>query len=120
PEFINRVDAICVFQPLSRDTVRQIVQERLLKQILETYRKRNIELTVSDEAIAWLVEQGYSEQYGARELERIVERSLLLLLAPHVPAMMEAVHGASQRFEVVVEGGHLRLCSCLHPSAPSD
>ncbi|MCS7301371.1 MAG: AAA family ATPase, partial [Fimbriimonadales bacterium] len=46
PEFINRVDAICVFQPLSRDTVRQIVQERLLKQILETYRKRNIELTV--------------------------------------------------------------------------
>ncbi len=109
PEFINRVDAICVFQPLSRETVRQIVRDRLLSQILEVYRKRNIELQVSDEAIEWLVERGFSEHYGARELERVVERSLLLLLAPNVPAMIDAVGGAPQRFEVIVKDNQLAL-----------
>ncbi|MCS6923295.1 MAG: ATP-dependent Clp protease ATP-binding subunit [Fimbriimonadales bacterium] len=109
PEFINRVDAICVFQPLSRETVRQIVRDRLLRQILEVYRKRNIELSVGEEAIEWLVEKGYSEHYGARELERIVERSLLLLLTPHVPAMIDSVGGAPQRFEVVVSNQQLAL-----------
>jgi len=109
PEFINRVDAICVFRPLQRETVRQIVRDRLLAQIIEVYRKRNIELVVSDEAVEWLVEQGFHEQYGARELERVVERSLLLLLAPHVPAMIHAADGAPQRYEVVVQGGRLTL-----------
>ncbi len=109
PEFVNRVDAICVFQPLSRETVRQIVRDRLLRQILEVYRKRNIELKVSDEAIEWLVERGFSEHYGARELERVVERSMLLLLAPHVPAMIDAVGGAPQQFEVVVQENQLAL-----------
>ncbi|MCX7993783.1 MAG: AAA family ATPase [Fimbriimonadales bacterium] len=109
PEFINRVDAICVFQPLTRETVRQIVQDRLLRQILEVYRKRNIELEVSDAAVDWLVERGFSEHYGARELERIVERSMLLLLAPHVPAMIDAIGGAPQRFEVIVQENQLAL-----------
>lgn len=111
PEFINRVDAICVFQRLERETVRQIVRDRLLSQIVAAYRKRNIELSISDEAVEWLVERGYSEHYGARELERVVERSMLLLLAPHVPAMMDAVSGATQRFEVAVESGQLSLRS---------
>ncbi len=109
PEFVNRMDAICVFQPLSRETVRQIVRDRLLRQILEVYRRRNIELNVSDEAIEWLVERGFSEHYGARELERVVERSMLLLLAPHVPAMIDAVGGAPQRFEVIVQENQLAL-----------
>lgn len=109
PEFINRVDAICVFRPLQRETVRQIVRDRLLAQIIEVYRKRNIELVISDEAVEWLVEQGFNEQYGARELERVVERSLLLLLAPHVPAMIHATDSAPQRYEVVVRDGQLSL-----------
>jgi ATP-dependent Clp protease ATP-binding subunit ClpC len=109
PEFVNRVDAICIFQPLSRETVRHIVRERFLNQILEVYRKRGIELSVSEEAIEWLVERGFNEHYGARELERVVERNLLLLLAPHVPTMVEAVSGAPQRFTVVVEQNQLAL-----------
>lgn len=109
PEFINRVDAICVFKPLEIETVRQIVQGRLLRQIQEVYRRRNIELRVSDEAVDWLVARGFSEHYGARELERVVERSLLLLLAPEVPAMIDAIGGARVAFEVGVEGNQLCL-----------
>lgn len=109
PEFINRVDAICVFRPLSRETVRQIVRDRLLAQIVSTYRKRNIDLVVHEDALEWLVERGYNEKYGARELERIVERSLLLLLAPRVPAMIQATEGTRQRYEIIVQDGQLHL-----------
>jgi ATP-dependent Clp protease ATP-binding subunit ClpA len=109
PEFINRVDAICVFRPLQRETVRQIVSDRLLSQAVAIYRKRNIELIVSDEAVEWLVEQGFNEQYGARELERVVERSLLQLLAPHVPALIHTRSSDPQRYEVVVQDGQLAL-----------
>jgi len=109
PEFINRVDAICVFRPLQRETVRQIVRDRLLAQIIAVYRKRNIELVVSDEAVEWLVEHGFNEHYGARELERVVERSLLLLLAPHVPAMVHATDSTPQRYTITVQNGQLSL-----------
>lgn len=109
PEFINRVDAICVFRPLSRETVRQIVRDRLLAQIVAAYRKRNIDLVVREDALEWLVERGYNEKYGARELERIVERSLLLLLAPRVPTMIQATEGTRQRYEIIVQDGQLQL-----------
>jgi len=55
------------------------------------------------------VEQGFSEHYGARELERVVERSLLLLLAPHVPTMIHAVSSTPQRYEITVRDGQLRV-----------
>ena len=55
------------------------------------------------------MDQGFNEQYGARELERVVERSLLQLIAPQVPAMIHATGGAPQRYEVVVQGGRLTL-----------
>jgi ATP-dependent Clp protease ATP-binding subunit ClpA len=55
------------------------------------------------------VDQGFSEHYGARELERVVERSLLLLLAPHVPAMIHAAEGAPQRYAITVQNGQLSL-----------
>lgn len=109
PEFINRVDAICVFRPISRETVRQIVRDRLLAQIVAAYRKRNIDLVVSEDALEWLVERGYNEKYGARELERIVERSLLLLLAPRVPTMIQATDGTRQRYEIIVQDEQLQL-----------
>jgi len=98
-----------VFRPLQRETVRQIVRDRLLAQIIAVYRKRNIELVVSDEAVEWLVEHGFNEHYGARELERVVERSLLLLLAPHVPAMVHATDSTPQRYTITVQNGQLSL-----------
>lgn len=107
PEFINRIDAICVFQPLQRHYIRQIVAERFVPRLQALYRQRRIELTVEDSAIEWLTELGYHERYGARELERIVERHLLLLIAPQVPVAPDTVDLPTRRLRVTTQDGEL-------------
>jgi hypothetical protein len=65
---------------------------------------------VEESALEWLAARGFHEHYGARELERAVERDLLLLLAPHVPLAIDSVeqppaHGTHHRSR----GGHLSV-----------
>lgn len=73
PEFLNRIDEIVMFTPLSRDDVFQIVgmQVRSLSKMLEA---NGIELKVSDKAKKWLAEQGYDPMYGARPVKRTIQR----------------------------------------------
>lgn len=89
PEFINRIDAICIFEPLSQENIDLLVRERVYSRLQEIYRKRGVELTLTDAALRWLADRGYSEEYGARELERVIEREMLLLVAPYVPLQLE-------------------------------
>jgi ATP-dependent Clp protease ATP-binding subunit ClpB len=75
PEFLNRVDEIVVFHPLTRDQLRQIVDiqlERLRKRLAE----RKIELELTDKARDFFAEQGYDPVYGARPLRRMIQREL--------------------------------------------
>jgi ATP-dependent Clp protease ATP-binding subunit ClpA len=91
PEFVNRIDALCIFQPLEKHHLRQIIETRFLPALQRLYRRRGLELVVEESALEWLAERGFHEHYGARELERAVERDLLLLLAPHVPLAIDSV-----------------------------
>ncbi|MCL1817478.1 MAG: ATP-dependent Clp protease ATP-binding subunit ClpA [Spirochaetaceae bacterium] len=72
PEFRNRLDKVVVFDGLDRDIVRNIV----LKE-LDAFRgqlaQKNITLAVSEEAVDWLLDQGYSREFGARNIARVVE-----------------------------------------------
>jgi ATP-dependent Clp protease ATP-binding subunit ClpB len=75
PEFLNRVDEIVVFHPLTREQLRQIVDiqlERLRKRLAE----RKIELELSDKARDHFAEQGFDPVYGARPLRRTIQREL--------------------------------------------
>jgi ATP-dependent Clp protease ATP-binding subunit ClpB len=75
PEFLNRVDEIVVFHPLTREQLRQIVDiqlERLRKRLAE----RKIELELTDKARDYFAEQGYDPVYGARPLRRTIQREL--------------------------------------------
>ncbi|MEQ8483555.1 MAG: ATP-dependent chaperone ClpB [Pseudomonadales bacterium] len=75
PEFINRVDDIVVFHPLSRDQVRQIATIQF--QVLEDrLRDQEIELVLSDAATEALVEEGYDPVYGARPLKRVIQKQI--------------------------------------------
>lgn len=89
PEFMNRVDAVCVFKSLTRADIGNIIRERIYPRLNEAYSRRGVALELSDAAVNWLVEQSFNEHYGARELERVVERELLMLVAPHVPLQIE-------------------------------
>jgi ATP-dependent Clp protease ATP-binding subunit ClpB len=76
PEFINRIDEVIIFEPLTRDSIDRIVdiQMQLLSQRL---RQRNIELDLTPTAKHRLIDEGYDPQYGARPLKRVIQKQLL-------------------------------------------
>jgi ATP-dependent Clp protease ATP-binding subunit ClpB len=80
PEFLNRVDEVVVFHPLTRDELRQIVDIQLatLRKRLE---ERKIVLELSDKARDYLAENGYDPSYGARPLKRMIQREIETVLA---------------------------------------
>ncbi len=76
PEFLNRIDEIIMFKPLSRDEIHDIVKlqfERTRKMLL----RNNIKLEITDNAINKLAEMGYDPQFGARPLKRVIQREVL-------------------------------------------
>ncbi|MFQ3671249.1 MAG: ATP-dependent Clp protease ATP-binding subunit, partial [Verrucomicrobiia bacterium] len=73
PEFLNRMTDIIVFHPLTRDELTQVVQLEFSK-VVERLKGREITLTLSPEALDFLMEKGYDPAYGARPLRRAIER----------------------------------------------
>ncbi|CAC9438091.1 ATP-dependent Clp protease subunit [Leishmania donovani] len=80
PEFINRLDDIIMFNRLSREDIRSIV-EILFAQVQKMLTEHNITLEESTEVYDWLSVNGYSAVYGARPLKRLVQSELLNQLA---------------------------------------
>jgi len=72
PEFLNRIDNVIVFHALSREEIAQIVDLELDK-VRTRLVEYNMELDVTDAAKALLAEEGYSEEYGARPLRRVIQ-----------------------------------------------
>ena len=83
PEFLNRIDDIIVFQPLGRDHLDEIVRIQL-HGLHDRLEHAGIQLCVSDEALQWLGEQGYSLEYGARPLKRVIQREVLNRLSRRI------------------------------------
>ncbi len=80
PEFLNRVDDVVLFKPLSEDEVKEIVRI-LLGHLSERLAERQIELKFSDEAIKFIAEAGYDPVYGARPLKRYITHTVETKLA---------------------------------------
>ena len=76
PEFLNRLDEIIMFKPLSRSEITGIVrlQFELAKKMLQ---KNNIELQITEPAVEKLSNMGYDPQFGARPLKRVIQREVL-------------------------------------------
>ena len=75
PEFLNRLDEILLFHRLQRGHMAAIVDIQL-ERLASLLDDRKIALDVSDDARAWLADQGYDPAYGARPLKRVIQRSL--------------------------------------------
>jgi ATP-dependent Clp protease ATP-binding subunit ClpB len=75
PEFLNRVDEIVVFHPLTREELRQIVDIQLMR-LRQRLEERKIELELTDKARDYFAEHGYDPVYGARPLRRMLQREL--------------------------------------------
>jgi ATP-dependent Clp protease ATP-binding subunit ClpC len=75
PEFLNRIDEIIVFEPLTETELAQIV-DLMVAEVRERLRERGVDLVVSDAAKAALVAEGYDPTYGARPLRRVIQRQV--------------------------------------------
>ena len=75
PEFINRLDDIVVFDPLSREQLASIVDIQVA-QLADRLSGRRLALRVSDSAKLWLAERGYDPAYGARPLRRLIQQAI--------------------------------------------
>ncbi|MEM0519439.1 ATP-dependent chaperone ClpB [Aequorivita flava] len=85
PEFLNRIDDIIMFTPLSKKDIREIV-ELQLKGVSKMLLKQNIVLDATSEAISYLSEKGYDPQFGARPVKRVIQRQVLNELSKEILA----------------------------------
>jgi ATP-dependent Clp protease ATP-binding subunit ClpB len=83
PEFLNRVDEIIVFHPLTRQQMRQIIDIQL-RGLMKRLEERKITVELSERAKDLLIAEGYDPTYGARPLKRTIQREVLDRLAMHV------------------------------------
>jgi len=75
PEFINRIDEVIVFQQISREQIKRIVDIQL-QRLQPRLQERHITLTVSEAAKEYLAARGYDPQYGARPLKRVLQKEI--------------------------------------------
>jgi len=75
PEFLNRIDEIVVFTSLGKEDIREITL-RMLDKTRKMLAEQQLTLEVSDGAVDYLVENGYSEEYGARPLRRLIQNEV--------------------------------------------
>ena len=75
PEFVNRLDEMVIFHPLSKDNLAQIV-EFSIEQMQTRLADRRLTLGVTPAARAWLADRGYDPVYGARPLRRLMQREI--------------------------------------------
>ncbi len=85
PEFLNRIDDIIMFTPLSKTDIHKIV-ELQLKGVSKMLMKQNIVLDATAEAISYLSEKGFDPQYGARPVKRVIQREVLNELSKEILA----------------------------------
>ncbi len=75
PEFLNRVDAVVVFRPLTKEHIRQIVHIQM-DRVRERLQEHNLTLEITDEAVDLLAELGYNPEMGARPLRRVIQQQI--------------------------------------------
>ena len=106
PEFLNRIDDIIIFNRISQDAMREIVNvqlERVVKQIADS---KQIELSLDDEVKSLLAKDGYDPIFGARPLKRLIQNKILNPLAVEI---IEGRIKEGQTIKVVCPDGKIKF-----------
>ena len=107
PELLNRIEEIIIFDPLTKDQIKQIV-DLLMADVHGRLADRQVTVELSEEAKDWLADQGFDPIYGARPLRRTIQRQVENPLAKRILAgeFQEGDHVV-----VAVEGEHLTFAT---------
>ncbi len=103
PEFLNRVDEVIVFRPLTRDEVKAIV-DLMMKRVQEQLKSKDIEIVLTERARELLAEKGYDPTLGARPLRRTIQR---LVEDPLAEKILWKEFAAGQTVVVDAENGEI-------------
>jgi ATP-dependent Clp protease ATP-binding subunit ClpB len=76
PEFLNRIDELIMFSPLSKEEIRDIVKLQF-DQIIKKKALLEIRIDITDNAINWIAEKGFDPQYGARPIKRLIQKNII-------------------------------------------
>ena len=85
PEFLNRIDDIIMFTPLSRTDIKEVVRLQL-EQLKKMLADQHITIDATEETISYLADKGYDPQYGARPIKRTIQREVLNNLSKEILA----------------------------------
>lgn len=99
PEFLNRIDDIIVFKPLTEDEIRLIVDVQV-DRVARMVRANNISFEITDDAKDWLAKLGYDISYGARPLRRVIQR---YLVNPLSTMLLEGTFAAGDTVKVILD-----------------
>ncbi|MCH7952189.1 AAA family ATPase [Patescibacteria group bacterium] len=105
PEFLNRLDQIIMFDALSREQIRQIVDLQL-KNVKERLSQQKISIEIDSKARAYLADKGYDPVFGARPLKRLIETEVLDEVAMMI---IKEVMNQGDTATVTVEKGKLKI-----------
>jgi ATP-dependent Clp protease ATP-binding subunit ClpB len=115
PEFLNRIDEVIVFKPLTEEQLTSIVDIQL-RRLEKRLEDRRVRLVVKDEARKLLAKRGWDPVYGARPLKRTIQR---LLQDPLAMMLLEGKFSEGDTVEVGVSGGELTFSKASVPAAVS-
>jgi ATP-dependent Clp protease ATP-binding subunit ClpA len=115
PEFRNRIDGIVLFQPLTKDEVREIAL-KYIAQIESTLKRWSKTLTIEPEALEKLVADGYSLAYGARFLKRVIDDRIKLPISQRWKDVSQ-FRATVADDQVVIEPAGPRLVATTDPDA---
>jgi len=115
PEFLNRLDDVIVFHSLTREQIGEIVHI-LLKEVGNRLVDEELTLSLSDEAIDYLVEKGYDDKYGARPLKRTIQRFVEDPLSEKI-LMAEFAPGDAIAVDIAADAESLVFRTVSHSSA---
>jgi len=85
PEFLNRIDELIMFTPLTLDEINDVVRLQL-EQVKNMLEKSQIKVDFTENAINWLAQAGYDPQFGARPIKRVIQREVLNTLSKKILA----------------------------------
>jgi ATP-dependent Clp protease ATP-binding subunit ClpB len=83
PEFLNRIDEIIMFNPLTRDEIKEIVEIQF-NSLVKMLAANDIKIKMSQPAIDWLAQLGYDPQFGARPLKRVLQKRIMNELSKQI------------------------------------
>ena len=83
PEFLNRIDDVIMFTPLNKENIKDIVGLQL-KGVTKLLAKQNITFDATEDAVQYLAEKGYSPEYGARPVKRVIQKEVMNELSKEI------------------------------------